>query len=541
MRGLNVLRRDTGAPFTFQSLFPWMTWLCLLGANVWFIHQFGTNSPFQNDWRLIPAVFDQVPPDYSSLPRLILTALYRASGPDFRAGMFANLALLAGLAAAMIMVSRSERGRADWSDAIYPLLLLHWAHASTLLVSGQLNIALVTAFAGLILVLVARDGQTPFPLWRIGGAPSSSPSPRTPLPEGKGRRRWPGIVLAPAALLVWSAVELRSQTSLVTEPSRWLPSVMEFLAMGIGSVGRQWPMALGGMIALVFIGGVYMLFKRWWKQPGERRRLFGFLAWAGGFSVLALCDLPQGQWRRPVTLAALGPCWIMLVLMIYGRSAFARFIPRLATLGLLALLWPWPIVIDRGYFNVRVQTNTGDGLEQGEVLRKQFEAMRSDIDAGLPEMVIAYRYSRLPDRIGPRLPEYLFARGLSLLRDQRIGMFAGLRPDPDCERVPVGRLARQSRDFHFDFAGGRHIYGAWIKVEPVTSSQPVMFEMSWNARHGSPSSGSYRTTVAGHAEDVLVWIDQTIVEADIQCDRQVIRSLRVDVLMPHDPAIGSIQ
>jgi hypothetical protein len=339
---------------------------------------------------------------------------------------------------------------------------------------------------------------------------------------------------------VWSAGELLGQTSLNTESSRALRSAVEFLALGIGSVGRQWPAAAGGMIALGFTGGACMLFRRWLKQPGERRRLFGLLAWAGAFAFLALCDLPQGQWRRPVPLAALGPCWIMLVLTIYGRSTFAKFIPRIATVAALALLWPWPVVIDRGYFNFRIQTNTGEGLEQGEALKKQFEAMQADIDAGLPEMVIAYRHSRPPNRIG-RLQEYRFAKGLSLLRGQRIGMFTGLRPDPDCERVPTDRVARESRDDHFDFASGRHIYGAWIKVEAATSSQPVTVEMSWKARHGSPSAGSYRTTVPGDAEDILVWIDQTIVEADIQCDRHTVRILRVDFLIPRAGTTAPIQ
>jgi len=529
--GLDMRGRDTGMPLSFQFLFPWMTWLCLVGADVWFIHRFGTNAPFQSEWRLVPAVFGRESPDYSSLPRLILTALYRASGFDFRAGMFASLAFLAGLTAAMIMVSRSVRGRADWSDAVYPLLLLHWGHTSTLLVSGQLHVALVTTLAGLMLVIMARDGRAPLPFWRTVRPIRSSPSLPTPLPGGEGRKGRRGVILATVALLVWSAGELLAQTTFVTEPQRWPRSVIDFLAMGTGPVGRQWPLTLGGMMALGFIGGVYMLFRRWWKQPGERPRLFGLLVWAGGFAALGLCDLPQGQWRRPVTLSALGPCWIMLVLAIYGRMAFAKLIPRLATLAALALLWPWPVAIERGYLNIRVQTNTSGGQEQGKALKKQFEGMRSDIDAGLPEMVIAYRYSRLPD----------LAEGLSLLRDHRIGMFAALRPDPDYERVSADRLATESPPHHFTFVGRRHIYGAWVKVESA-SSEPVTLEINWKPSHDSRSVDSYRTTVrAGNAEDVLVWIDDDIVEADIKCDRNAVRIVRVDFLIPRFAGTSPIQ
>jgi hypothetical protein len=114
-------------------------------------------------------------------------------------------------------------------------------------------------------------------------------------------------------------------------------------------------------------------------------------------------------------------------------------------------------------------------------------------------------------------------------------MFAGLRPDPRWDRVPADQLARESRNYHFDFAGGRHILGAWVKVESDTTLQPVTFQMSWKPSHGSASSRSYRATVPGNAEDVLVWIDQTIGEAAIDCDRQKVRIVRIDFLVPHFP------
>jgi hypothetical protein len=444
--------------------------------------------------------------------------------------MFASLALLAGLAAALVMVSRSARGRADWSDALYPLLLLHWGHFGTLLVSGQLHVAVVTALAGLILVIIAGDHRR-FAVWRTAGAISTAPSSPAPVPAGEGRKgRW-ALILIGIALLLWSAGELLGQASVVTGPRHWVESVAEFLAMGVGSVGRQWPVPVGGLIALGLIGGASMLFRRSLKQPGEWPRLFGLLAWAGCFAFLAFWEWPQTPWRRPVTLAALGPCWIMLILAIYGRTTFAKFIPRLATLAALGLLWPWPLVIDRGYLKVKIETNTSEGLEQGQKLKKQFEAMRSDIDAGLPEMVIVYRYSRLPN----------LAEGLSLLREHKIGMFAALRPAPDWQRLPADRVATESPKYHFTFAGGRHIYGAWVKVQPVAITQPVTFEMRWKPLRAS-SWDSYPTTVrAGNVEDVLVWIDQTIAEANIQCDENAVRVVGIDFLIPRGPAVGHIQ
>jgi hypothetical protein len=230
----------------------------------------------------------------------------------------------------------------------------------------------------------------------------------------------------------------------------------------------------------------------------------------------------------------------MLMLAIYGRSNFSKFIPRLATLAALVLLWPSPIVIDRGFLNIRVQTNTAEGLEQGEALKKQYEAMQTDIDAGSPEMVIAYRFSRLPNRIGPRLPA--FAEGLALLREQKIGMFAALCADPDCDRIPAKLVSGESANYRFAFRKAEHICGAWVKIESAASTQPIPFEMTWKPLSDSRAPGVYRTTVrAGNIEDVLVWIDDDIVEADILCDRKAARILQVDFLKRHSSATGAIQ
>ena len=121
-------------------------------------------------------------------------------------------------------------------------------------------------------------------------------------------------------------------------------------------------------------------------------------------------------------------------------------------------------------------------------------------------------------------------------------MFAALGPDPDCQRVPADRAATEAGGYHFAFAGGRHIYGAWIKVESVAPSEPVTLEMSWKCLRTSPQApATGRTTVrAGNAEDVLVWIDKTIVEADIQCDRQAVGIGRVDFLVPRSASRGHI-
>ena len=147
-----------------------LVWLGMFASDLWLIRAYGRNVPYLDDWELVPQLTGQNPVDLTwlfaqhnehriPLPRLLLLGLYRATGLDFRAGMYFNAIALAALALAMMLVARAVRGRASLFDAVFPLLLLNWGHWQNLLWSWQVQYICSTGLAGAILVLMVLRGN----------------------------------------------------------------------------------------------------------------------------------------------------------------------------------------------------------------------------------------------------------------------------------------------------------------------------------------------------------------------------------------------
>jgi hypothetical protein len=141
----------------------------MLAATLVFVARYGPAEPHADEALYIPQWLGVEPADAawlwaqhnehrSPLPKFVLLALFRLTG-DFRAAMFVSGLALGTLAAAMIWTARSVRGRLTYTDAIFPLALLNWGHWENLLFGWQLMFVSSTFFAGMLLVLVARQTE----------------------------------------------------------------------------------------------------------------------------------------------------------------------------------------------------------------------------------------------------------------------------------------------------------------------------------------------------------------------------------------------
>ncbi len=103
---------------------------------------------FEMKWNLVDAITGAQPVTLQWLraphnghripfPRLVLLGLYKASGGDFRVGMYFNVTVLAAAAAILMWASKRNRGKTSVADAVFPMLLLHWGHYENLLWSWQ--------------------------------------------------------------------------------------------------------------------------------------------------------------------------------------------------------------------------------------------------------------------------------------------------------------------------------------------------------------------------------------------------------------------
>ncbi len=141
----------------------WGVWLALTASLVWGMARWSSPIPLAEDWLMVAPLtghepdlaqwlWAQVNEHRVPVPRGVLLGLLRATHGDFRAGGFFSIAVLAAMAATAILTVRGWRGgRTEVADAFFPMLLLHFGHASNLLMGWQVVFVVPTA---VILVLV---------------------------------------------------------------------------------------------------------------------------------------------------------------------------------------------------------------------------------------------------------------------------------------------------------------------------------------------------------------------------------------------------
>ncbi len=140
---------------------PWLVWAILFAINLVFVWRFALVNPYVDEWAFVPAWFGERPlgpwlwelhnEHRFPLPRLIYIGLFRLTG-DLRTGCYFNSIGIALVAALLIRLAQRVRGRAAWTDVIFPLMLVHVGFDENLYMGYQLCFLLVTALAVLFLV-----------------------------------------------------------------------------------------------------------------------------------------------------------------------------------------------------------------------------------------------------------------------------------------------------------------------------------------------------------------------------------------------------
>jgi hypothetical protein len=301
----------------------WGVWALLsirLGA---YVHANAFDVPFLDEWEMVDALTGHQPISLAwlwaqhnehriPLPRLVYLALAKLSGGDFRAGMYFNAAALATLAAAMILTARRMRGRTEWVDGFFPLVLLHTGHFENILSSFQVEFVLSTVLACAVLLMVVESAK---PLTWTHGAIAGTSLLALPLTGAHGlpfvpplaiwlaawawqsgstsraaRRTAYGFAVASIALVVVYFIDYRSVSQ--HPPSGRIRITMQvawqFLTMGFGpAIIPQWNTARFLALA-VLAASLVTLAWRTARQPDERVRslgLFGVLVAVVGLAI----------------------------------------------------------------------------------------------------------------------------------------------------------------------------------------------------------------------------------------------------------------
>lgn len=179
---MGMKRTDLDQTDYSQGLFVWLIVAAMATFMLACIAMSGRNIPLAEDWLLVPAYYG-VEPDLGQwlwaqnnehrvpLPKLLLLGLLHLTSGDFRAGMVASVAVTAAASSALIWAARTLRGgRVAWTDAVFPMLLLHPGNWENLIWSWQLGFTTSVAFTLLLLVSVVQIGRRATAWWPLVAA-----------------------------------------------------------------------------------------------------------------------------------------------------------------------------------------------------------------------------------------------------------------------------------------------------------------------------------------------------------------------------------
>jgi hypothetical protein len=351
-------------------LFVWASWVVMVASTFAVVLLNARNVPIYEDWQVVPAytghqdhfwtwLWAQNNEHRVPLPKLIYLGLLKL-WPDFRVGMVFSIVLLAVVAAAFVIFMRRLWGHTRWTDAFFPVVLLHLGHWENLGWSWQLQFVVATALAcgvlmgsasprafgtrralalGACLVAIPFTGATalPFaPLVALGLLPRLRQAPSRP------RAVLASSIVVTFVVTLLYFVGLQHPSWVPPSPSPWatIETGLKSLALSFGPAASAW-WFVSALAAVCVVAGAAILLLR-----ARGRELWALLAFLAGGGVLALeigngraGYIPiQGLADRYALIAVPVLCCAYLVYDRYGNPTWRRLAPGVLCGTVIALL-----------------------------------------------------------------------------------------------------------------------------------------------------------------------------------------------------------
>ena len=443
-RWARALRVDAGALF-----FVWAVWLAQSLLLLDHALSYSVNIPFLDDWDMVPILTGRRPVTLEwlwsqhnehriAIPRLLYLALMKLGGYDFRAGVVFDVVVLSATAAALFIAARSIRGRTLYSDAFFPLALLHWGQTENLVWGFTIPLVLGSALVACLLCVLMKPGPLSFRAALLLALCALA----LPLISATGLALVPALavctVLAgwelrrsqPASRSAWISISAAGFLSLgvlflyfvgyhrppghMASPSlgATLKATLQFLSIGFGSHTKvYWPVS-GAFVAALTVATALALLWAIARSQEERPRalraalfLGGMVCLAGGVGWARIAIYPEGVFAsRYVTLAAPFLCCIYLAWEVVRRPPAARFVQM--------LLFSVSTVLVLG--------NDYAGFVEAKGLQELRQPALTDLQNGVPLAVVAQRHCGAIYICGTGF----LVRRMRMLRDEEIGVFA---------------------------------------------------------------------------------------------------------------------
>ena len=428
---------------TGPAIFVWSVWLGLSVLLAYFAITYSVDFPFLDDWEMVPVMTGVKPLTLGWLwaqhnehriviPRLIYLGLMELGGHDFRAGVIFDVLLLSAAAAALILAARAIRGKVVYSDAFFPLILLHWGQAENLIWGFTIALVLGSVIAACLLCVLMKPGPLDFRAALIlalstAAFPLISGSALALVPaltactflagwelrKARPAREWLAIFAAGflgLALLFLYFVGYQRPPNHPVSPSlgATLEGTLQIMSLGFGSGSKAfWP-ASGYLVAGLTIATAFVLLRAREERPRAIRAalfLAGMVCMAGGIAWARVAVYPEGLFvPRYATLAAPLLCCIYLAWEVVKRTQAVRFVQ-------MVLFFVAAVLLVR---------NAEDGRYGASVLQQYRQAAFIDVQDGVPLPEVAERHCVTLYVCGSDT----LARRMQMLRDKKIGPFA---------------------------------------------------------------------------------------------------------------------
>ena len=534
----------------------------LAGTCAWYALTYGQDAPLADEWTLVPVLTGRhslvglVTGHHNEhrypLGQLVWYGTMVTSGYDFRAGMVLSVALVAGVALALVRAAARATGGPHPADVLFPALLLNLGHTENWLMGYQVVLTLPLAAVGLLLALAAvRPATSPrsaalagglLLVAMTGGAYGFAVVPplaawlvylavRARRDGHRGRAEvLLGSVVVALAYVVFAALTApwgvtdRPPWDAVAAARRVITGLGYTLGGGIGANADP-AAGLAVLAADMLVAG-----RLGWviaTMPAERPRAAGLLAVGVGLAGVG------------VGLAVTRPVFAdryALPLALHGCAAVLAF--RLYPLRV------WPSVAAAAAVGLAVLVVAGNwrpGVARGHRHRFLYREMRTDAAAGMPVRFLAAKYAagflpNLPDRVD------ILNATITDLRALKAGWLGRSVPTPDVIAVPADGSPPPGAATDLPFGPlngpGRPVEGVPVEGVRVTVRAdrrtfcPLAAE--WTTGVRGRQAFVYLLLEAGEPQAVDLWVNdlpdrvrfRTVVPAD------GVRVIRVEWLLP---------
>lgn len=601
------LKAALGPNSAGPAVFVWGVWGVMLLAALSFAAHHSYTVPVADEWYLVAApvsgqqpvtpgwVWSQHGEHRLPLARLVGVALFEGTG-HFSAGTYYNAVLLGAAAMVLLRVSRRLRGRTAYTDAFFPLVVMHLGYCEHFITGTLYCVAISQVAILLFLALLAAHGArlTPVPgllaglgllLLPLCGAYGLPYTP--PLACWLGyavlRRahpapalRWLLLPFALGALVIGGVYLVGYQSDNYNTPSSDIGTTVRAALglagcsfgvgvtrlgdwLGPGASAWSLPLWVGLGVWTTVLAAVVVLARVWSVNPAERPRAAGLLLFLASTAALALGTayfrgggLEVASVPRYAALVLPALCCLYLVSEVYAPAAGKRVL-QVGLLLLAAALIP---------------LNTRAGLEFGRYCQESERAFLADLYSGVPGLLLAELHGdwilgtpRATAELPPEERRHVVEHAVNLFhaaRDARLGPFRFLKEMPPFheEAFPVlptgfhevtwklksGRGATTGADAHlyFELPRSRWVYALRIEYAQ-TNPEGASLSVSWattDPEAPPDAHGSHARFVAarplGSPVPITVWVNRGIdrIALNPGAFPCVFRIARISLLVP---------